>query len=726
MKKFFFTILLSLVIFPLLADEGMWIPLFLQKYNIEDMHKKGFKLSAKDIYDINKASMKDAVMIFGGGCTAELISNKGLILTNYHCGYYSIQRHSSVNHDFLTNGFWAKDRRQELPNQGLTVTFLIYMQDVSKRVKSVFNEQMSEKKRKEKIDSVSTVIAKEAEKKSKGKYKAEVSPFFYDNQFILMVTQTYKDIRLVGAPPSAIGKFGGDTDNWVWPRHTGDFSLFRIYADKNNQPAEYSPNNKPFKPKKFFPINIGGFKEGDFTMILGYPGHTQEYIPGALVNNIINKINPLRIKLRTAKLNIIDKAMTSDKKIRIQYAAKQARIANGWKKWIGQNQGLKRLGILKEKHKFETKFQNWANNQDDKMYKNLIPDYKYYAQKISPFEKAYYYFLETIYYSDEWKIYKYALKNISNIAKATNKTKKEELKGNAIKNTENLFKDYNQNIDKNIFKQMMTFYFEDNKPKFYPEFYSEINSNYNRNIDKFVDYVYKNSILTDEKRLKNFISNFDDNNKKKGKYNSQALSKDPFITIIDDFIAIYNYNILPKYGFYQQKIDSLDHLYMQAQMKMQPNKVFYPDANFTLRVAYGKIKGFRPRDGIIYDYYTTLDGVIEKDNPQIYDYHVPQKLKILYKNKDYGQYADKTDGKIHVCFIADNQTSGGNSGSPVINANGELIGVNFDRCWESTMSDIKFDPNYCRNISLDIRYVLFLIDKYAGAGYLIKEMKIVK
>lgn len=714
--------------FPLFADEGMWLPLFLEKYNIEEMQQKGFKLSAKDIYDVNEASMKDAIMIFGGGCTAELISNQGLVLTNHHCGFSYIQSHSSVENDYLTDGFWAMSRNEELVNPGLTVTFLVYMEDVTDRVLANVNDQMSLNDRQSKIDAESKKIAQEIIDKSQGKYEAVVESFFYGNQYIVMVTQVYKDVRFVGAPPSAIGKFGGDTDNWVWPRHTGDFSMFRIYADENNQPAEYSPDNVPFKPKKFFPINIGGIKEGDFTMIFGYPGHTQEYIPSFSVNNILNVINPLRINLRTAKLNIIDKAMNSDKKIRIQYASKQARIANGWKKWIGQNQGLKRLGILKEKQKYEKKFQKWADNQDNKMYKNLLSDYENYANKITPFEKAYFYFIETMFYSDNWSIYSTTVRNINGIKKETDKKKIKELKKKAIKSTENFFKNYNQDIDREIFKQVMTLFFDENSENFFPNFYSTIKTDFGGDIEKFVDHVYDNSILTDEKKLIDFITNYGDSKKRNNKanFNSDDLTNDPFIKLIDDFILIYNYQILPKYGFLKQQIDSLDHLYMQAQMNMEPKKIFYPDANFTLRVAYGSVKGFRPRDGIIYDYYTTLDGVIDKDNPEIYDYNVPDKLKDLYLKKDYGRYADKNDGKIHVCFIADNHTSGGNSGSPVINANGELIGVNFDRCWESTMSDIKFDPNYCRNISLDIRYVLFLVDKYAGAGYLIDEMEIVK
>ena len=715
-----------------IADEGMWIPLFLEKYNIEEMHKKGFKLSAKDIYDVNQASLKDAVMIFGGGCTGELISGKGLILTNYHCGYGSIQRHSSIEHDYLTDGFWAMSQTEELPNPGLTITFLKYMQDVTTRVSAVYTEDMPIAIRQQKIDSVSKIIEQEAIKKSDGKYTAKVESFFYGNQYILIVSQIFKDVRLVGAPPSAIGKFGGDTDNWVWPRHTGDFSIFRVYANKNNEPANYSPDNVPYKPKKFFPINISGVHENDFTMIFGYPGYTQEYIPSFLVDNIINLVNPLRINVRQEKLDIINQAMNQDKKIRIQYSAKQAGIANGWKKWIGQNQGLNRLNILKEKQNFEQKFQQWADNQNNNRYKNLLNDYKKISKDIRPYEKAYYFFIETVYYSDLWKIYKKTIKQLSKIDELSDPNKIDSIKTIIIKNSDNFFEDYNHNIDKKIFKTTMKLYFKNVDEKFLPNFFYIIQNKYNGSIDNFIDSVYETSIFTDQQRLTDFIKNYHNNNKKykkthkNVKYTKFDIANDLVTIIIDDFISEYNYDILPSYSNLSDKIDSLNHLYMQAQMKMQPDKIFYPDANFTLRVAYGKVKGFRPRDGLIYDYYTTLDGVIEKDNPNIYDYNVPKKLKELYKNKDFGRYADKQDGKIHTCFIGDNHTTGGNSGSPVINANGELIGVNFDRCWESTMSDIKFDPNYCRNIMLDIRYVLFIIDKYAGAGYLIDEMEIIE
>ena len=732
MKRIVFLVFLVFSSLLVSADGGMWVPLFLDSYNIEDMQQKGFKLSAEDIYGANQASMKDAVMIFGGGCTGELVSDKGLLFTNYHCGYSNIQKHSSIQNDYLTDGFWAGSQEGELSNPGLTVTFLVYMEDVSQRVLPVFTESMTIEKRETKIDSVCNVIEQEIEKENQGKYEADVVSFFYGNQYIVMVTEVFKDVRLVGAPPSAIGKFGGDTDNWVWPRHTGDFSIFRIYADENNQPAEYSPDNVPYKPKKYFSINISGVKEGDFTMIFGYPGRTQEYIPSYTVENIINLENPDRIKLRQAKLNIIDKAMNADKHTRIQYSAKQSRISNAWKKWIGQNIGLKRVGIINEKQQYEKIFQTWANEKSNSQYSGLLNDYDKLEKQLKDYQQAYYYFIECIYYADIWQIYNSVFAKLNTISKTEDFDEIKRLKNEAIESIDNLLKNYNSEIDEEIFTQMMLYYFEDIQEQFYPSFYIKIQTDFDGDITNFVHNLYETSIFTDSERLKEFISLYYNGNSKYQRKNKETaiytkvdLLKDPYLVLLEDFKSIYNWKVMPKYGKMVGKRDSLNHLYMQAQMKMEPNKVFYPDANSTLRVGYGSVKGFKPRDGIIYDYYTTLEGVIEKDDPEIYDYDVPDKLKALYQAKDYGRYADE-NGKLHVCFIGDNHTTGGNSGSPVLNANGELIGINFDRCWESTMSDIKFDPDYCRNIMLDIRYVLFMIDKYAEADYLLEEMDIIE
>ncbi len=718
------------------ADEGLWLPIFLNKYNIEDMQKKGFNLTAEDIYDVNKASMKDAVMIFGGGCTGELISNKGLLMTNHHCGFGQIQRHSSMEHDYLTDGFWAMNQEEELPNPGLTVTFLVYMEDVTTKILEGVTDKMTEKQRQTKIKAnISKTIAS-VNKKHNEKYLVEVESFFQNNQYFVFVSQVFKDVRLVGAPPSAIGKFGGDTDNWMWPRHTGDFSLFRIYADANNEPAVYSPKNKPFKPKKFFPISLKGVQKGDFTLVFGYPGSTEEYIPSYAVELTTEVINPAKIQIRDAKLKVINKAMNDDRATRIKYASKQAGIANGWKKWQGENKGLKRLQAIKKKQELEKNFQLWAESDpNNEKYKNILPDYKKVYEISGDYELAYNYFLECCYFLETYKIATIVSKNYLEIDESSSNKQIDATRSTVIKATTNFYKNFDLEVDKNIFKNVIKLYYNGLDKKFHPKEYSQAKFSHGGDFDKYVDFIYENSIFLNQEKLNDFIDNypapkrsfFDKLFKKKeeSKYSRKTIVNDPLYRLYTSYLEAYFYNILPVIEETEPMIDSLNRNYMAGLMEMQKDKIFYPDANFTLRVSYGIVDTYFPKDGVKYKYFTTLDGIIEKDNPEIYDYKVPTKLKELYNKTDYGQYADK-DGSMHVCFIANNHTSGGNSGSPVINADGHLIGVNFDRCWEGTMSDIMFDPDQCRNITLDIRYALFIIDKLGGAGYLIDEMELVK
>ncbi len=723
MKQLFFftTLILSSLI--LQADEGLWLPIFLNNYIITKMNKAGLQLSANDIYNTNNNSLKNTVIRFGKGCTAALISKQGLIITNYHCSYYYIKKHSTTQNNYLQNGFWAKSKKEELPNPGLTATFIIYIKDVTKKVLATVKKQMSIKNRNRKIDSICKIIEKNAIKKSNNKYSAEVKPIFYGNKYILIVSQTFKDIRLVGAPPESIGNFGGETDNWEWPRYTGDFALFRIYANKKNQPADYSQKNIPYKSKKYLKINIKGIKQNQFTMLMGFPGFTQEYIPSSLVKNIIKLENPIRIKLRLAKLNIINKAIKTNPKIKNQYEEKQKSIANELKKWQAEDKTLERLKILKIKHLYEQKFNLWAQKEKNKQYKNLLKQYKYYATKLKPYLKAYNYFIETIYLSDLWTIFYRTSQSLYKIASLNNYNQKKIEKQKLIKSLKTFLKKYNKQTDKEITKKMMEYYFSENKKEFFPVFYEYIQTSFNKNINKYIDYLYKNSIFTNKQKLIYFITNFYN---KKQKYTIKNLITDPLYIFMTNFIQIYNKKIIPKYIKIESKIDSLNYLYMQAQMKMQKNKFFYPDANLSLRISYGKIKKLKTIDGIIYDYYTTLDGLIKKENPKIYDYKVPKKLKKLFYTKNFGKYADKNDKKIHICFIGNNHTSGGNSGSPVLNNKGQLIGLNFDRTWQSTMSDIKYDSTYCRNIMLDVRYILFIIDKYANAKNIINEMTIIE
>ena len=753
-----FTILLLLITNFSRADEGMWLPLFLSKYNIEDMQQKGFKLSAEDIYDVNSASMNDAVMIFGGGCTAELISAEGLIITNHHCGFGRIQKHSTLEHDYLTNGFWAMNRQDELTNPGLTVTFLVYMEDVTEQILKNVKEKMSEAERQIEIEKAISIITEEAILKSENKYIAEVEPFFQGNQYFLFVSQIYKDVRLVGAPPSAIGKFGGDTDNWMWPRHTGDFSLFRIYADENNQPAEYSPTNVPLKSKKFFPISLKGVNEGDFTLVFGYPGSTEEYEPSYSLELTTQVVNPARIQIRDTKLSVINLAMQNDKHTRIKYASKQSGIANGWKKWQGENNGLERLNAIDKKQKLELKFQEWTEQDKEhtKKYGNIISDYKNYYAKLTPFELAYHYWVECVYYLETMKIVRNITDKLFELNKYSSEEEIEETRKKARKSAEHFFKDYDQDVDKEIFAKIINLYYNNLDKKFHPLEYITLEIDFKNDIEAYTNYIYENSIFLNQDTLYNFIDNYTPNPKRIKKqleetekqgffkrifnkkdtetqelqkipkqYSNKDILTDPLYTLYKSYMTLYFSKIQPELSKITPKIDSLNRVYMSGLMEMQTNKLFYPDANFTLRVAYGNVMGYEPKNGVYYKHFTTLDGIIEKDNPEIYDYKVPEKLKELYANKDFGRYADK-DGTMHVCFIANNHTSGGNSGSPVINAEGHLIGINFDRCWEGTMSDIMFDPDRCRNITLDIRYALFIIDKLGGASYLIDEMEIIE
>ena len=700
------------------ADEGMWIPILIEKFNIEIMQEKGFKLSAEDIYSVNQASMKDAVMIFGGGCTAELISDKGLLITNHHCGYSRIQSHSTVAHDYLTNGFWAMSQEEELANPGLTVTFLKWMKDVTEEVLEGIEDGISEEKM---FDIKQKNIIKIKEEAIEGThFTAQVKPFYYGNQYFLFVNETYKDVRLVGAPPSSIGKFGGDTDNWMWPRHTGDFSMFRIYAGKDNEPAEYSPDNIPFKPKKFFPISLKGTKPGDFTMVFGYPGSTYEYVPSFHLQMLTGDIYPELIDVRTKKLEIMQNAMEKSPEVRIQYSAKAAGVSNSWKRWKGEIRGLDKLDAVIKKQEYEKRFMEWTGANPDRnlRYGKLLERYEKVYGEIAPVSLAQSY-LREVFFS-------YGVENISLVSgfsklvsliengaspEEINKVL-ESLRGR----TAGFFKNYDPATGDALAVAMLSM-FEKNVPgEYYPEEYKKIMEKYNGNYQTWIKMVRKKSLFMDEEVLLGFLNSFKASDVKK-------IKKDPVYMLAQSAGEAYG-KIRSDYGKLNQELESLHRIYMKAQMEFEPEKLFYPDANFSLRVSYGEVSGYDPRDAVFYKHYTTLEGVIEKDNPEIYDYDVPEKLKELYLKKDYGRYSQ--DGKIPICFLATNHSTGGNSGSPVIDAEGNLIGINFDRAWEGVMSDLMFNPEQCRNISIDIRYALFIIDKFAGAGYLLDEMTLVE
>ena len=718
MKK----IILALLIFvgswqQSFAKEGMWIPYLLEKINASDMQAMGMHITAKDIYDVNQASLKDAIVFFGRGCTGEIVSDKGLLLTNHHCGYGQIQKHSTIDHDYLTDGFWAMSKEEELINPKLSARILTSMADVTEAALNGVDANMSQNERNA-IIAKNIKVIKENLKPTKF-HRVDVRPFYNGNQYILMEYDVYFDVRLVGAPPSNIGKFGGDTDNWMWPRHTGDFSIFRIYANAENKACDIADNNVPYKPKQHLKISLNGYNEGDFTFIFGYPGRTQEYIPAKQVEYITQTMNPFKIDLRRKKLDIMSNAMENDKNIRIQYSAKYAGVANRWKKWIGENKGIKANKAVAKKQEMEANFTKWAND-GHKEYATVLNDYNKLIAEQTPYEMAYTYFIEAGYYHDLTN-YSYSYSRL--VADAKNEKVSDEDFDKTLKayiaGTESFYKDYNTTVDLNIFKAVVTAY----KDFPYmnvslPLFINTINKKYKGDASKYAEYVYSKSLFTSKDKIKNFLEN--SNRKKIAK-----LDKDPMY--IHSIGVYYNFidNIRPTLGSFTNRTDSLQRIYMKALLEFNTGKTLAADANSTLRIAYGKVEAFVPRDGVKYNYYTTLSGIIEKENPDIYDYVVMPKLKTLYNDKDFGKYGDK-DGSMHVCFIASNHTTGGNSGSPALNADGDLIGLNFDRNWEGTMSDLNYDISRCRNIMLDIRYCLFIIDKYAGAGHLVEEMTFVQ
>lgn len=692
------------------ADEGMWLPSLISQ-RISDMQSKGFRLDAEDIYSINQASLKDAVVLFGRGCSAELISPEGLLLTNHHCGYAQIQKHSSVEHDYLKDGFWAMSRSQELPNEGLTVSFLDRMEDVTTIILKGYEESMDESERANLVRRNSEELVKSVSDKEKG-IRATVEALYYGNQYFLFVYREYSDIRLVGAPPSSIGKFGGETDNWMWPRHTGDFSLFRIYADKDNNPAEYSPDNIPFKPKKYFKISTAGVKEGDFTFIYGFPGSTQEYIHSEGVRYISEISDPHKVALRTLRLEIFNKHMAASQDVRIKYSTKKARVANAWKKWQGEAGGIRKMKTVATKQKFEEDFSEWARGT---AYEGLTDRIGELCRELEGHQYLVDYYIET---ARSFEAASFA----ANIGRQCIPDRKDspidltKLK----KLSDEFFKDYYMPIDKECFAVLMDAFDRNIRPEYKPEYFKEKMARYG-SADAWGEEMLSSTIYTDRTRMESV-----------GETDREILENDP----VKEFYVRMNEWIIPhsvKVRQINQELQLAYRDYMRGQMEYadalaaegkgpaEGSKAFYPDANLTLRVAYGNIKGYSPSDGVYYKPSSTLAGIIEKDNPEIFDYNIPQNLRDIYTSRDFGRWTDAS-GEVPVCFIATNHTSGGNSGSPVINADGNLIGINFDRVWEGTMSDIDFDPDFCRNISLDVRYVLFIIDKVADADHLLEEM----
>ena len=689
----FIKILLLFFVFQVSAQQGgMWIPSLLEGMNEDEMQSLGSKLTAQDIYDVNNSSLKDAIGHFNGGCTSEVISNKGLILTNHHCGYGQIQSHSSLENDYLKDGFWAMNLEDELPNEGLYIEFIVSIHDVSEVALKGITDVMTETEKQSLISKNTNAVLKTWPKESWQDVKTKA--FYEGNQYFLFVTERFDDIRLVGAPPTSIGKFGSDTDNWVFPRHTGDFSMFRIYADANNRPAKYSKDNKPYTPKHFLPISLDGVEEGDFTMVFGFPGTTSEYLPAVAIEHITKEFNPTNIAIREAALKVIDAKMKESDAVRIKYASKQARIANAWKKWIGENLGIKKSNAVEKRRAFEATFTKALKEKglEDK-YGHILPEFDKLYKDFAPINIKRRNFIEVFFTTNELMQMTFRAYQVEQ-ALVANPDNLQRGKTILTGQFEGIHKNYDAELDKGVYLNVMPLY------------------------GKAVDVsIYDNTAFTNlDSALKLLEGDAETVIKNLNNDAAYAYAK----PIIAEFFNTID-------AEYQQKnapITALQTKYMTALMEALPNARYFPDANGTLRVTYGQVRGYAPRDAVYYNPVSYLDGVIEKYIPGDYEFDVPQKLIDLYDAKDYGQYADN-NGKVPVCFLGTNHTTGGNSGSPAIDAEGNLVGLNFDRVWEGTMSDMNYDPEICRNIMVDLRYVLFIVDKYAGATHLIDEMTLV-
>jgi hypothetical protein len=703
--KFLKFLLLFFVIQLSAQQGGMWIPSLLEGMNETEMQSLGSHLSAKDIYDVNNSSLKDAIVHFNGGCTSEIISDKGLLLTNHHCGYGAIQSHSSIEHDYLKDGFWAEKLSLELPNKGMVATLIVRIEDITDQVLQQLSDSLSIEERMKIIDQ--NIAEAQKHVKMENWQETRVKSMYDGNQYMLFVTETFKDIRLVGAPPTSIGKFGSDTDNWMWPRHTGDFSLFRIYADKNNRPAEYSQENVPYKPKHFLPISLDGVSENDFTLVFGFPGRTSEYLPAVAIDQLIHKINPPKIEIREEALKIVDEYMRNDDKIKIQYASKYASIANYWKKWIGENQGLKKTNAIAKKKALEASFQEQVKNKE--AYADLLSNFEQLYAEIDTVAVARAYWSEIVYRNIELlnasiRLYGFErrmLKNPDNF---------EEERDKLIKSYQGFYKNYNAEVDRDVFEKLIQMYQQKSPASYLPETIKNVD------VSALSGEIYQASKLTNLGGVESMLEgSLEDVLKKINEDKGYAFGKGLIET---------NYQQLaPRYNKLSLQIKANQKVYMKALIETFPEERFFPDANSTLRVTYGKVNGYSPTDAVYYQPVSYLKGVMEKYKPGDYEFDVPEKLKILYEQKDYGIYGD--NGKMPVNFIGTNHTTGGNSGSPVIDAHGNLIGLNFDRVWEGTMSDYYYDPEICRNIMVDLRYVLFIIDKFAGNQRIIDELKLV-
>lgn len=719
MKKILITLLSTLFIFQsaVKADEGMWLLSLIEKMNMDEMSEMGLELTAEQIYSINQASLKDAVgALDRGSCTAELVSADGLLLTNHHCGYDEIQYHSTVEEDFLRDGFWAMSRDEELPNEGKTITFLVSMEEVTDQFSSELSEEMDPGARQAKIRSLSRSIADQAT--SENDYEASVSSMYNDNRYFLFITETYRDVRLVGAPPESIGKYGGDTDNWEWPRHTGDFSMFRVYTGPDGKPADYHPDNVPLKPKHYLPVSLKGYEKDDFAMVMGFPGRTSRYLTSWEIDELLEITHPNRIRIRGIKQDIQLADMMADEKVRLQYASKMARSANYWKYSIGQSEGLKNLNVLGKKQLLEAEFTGWMNQDEARkaLYGDVLEIIHTSVENRKDLQNAQQYLSETVgrgggmesvYFSRRLEVLYKVLMNDDASPESVQEAV-DKLRGEAA----DFYKNYNPPTDQKVMTAMIELLIEELDDLYLPSNIIEVKEKYKGDVDKYVSRYFKKSFVVDEARFSAFLN----------KPSLKALEKDP---AFQAFLASRKFiEVNGDLSVYLGEASVARRLLLKGLIEMQSEKDFYSDANSTMRLTYGSVGDYIPRDGVRYTHYTTIEGVMQKEDPDSYEFVVPAKLKELYEQKDYGQYG--SNGTLNVCFTSNNDITGGNSGSPVINGRGELIGIAFDGNWEAMSGDIAFEPELQKCINVDIRYVLFCIDKLAGAGHLIEEMTLIK
>ena len=707
----FLLIALMIFLFGARADEGMWLPYSINGKNLADMQRLGCKLTAEQIFSFNQPSLKDAIVQFGGGCTGELISPEGLLLTNHHCGLGQVQAHSSVEHDYLQEGFWAKSKAEELPNKGLTVSFLTYIEDVTKILLVGVDNNTSEADRATKISENAKTLIKE--RKGNRDVEVEIVPFYHGNQYILFVYDVYKDVRLVACPPWGIGKFGADTDNWTWPRHKGDFCIFRVYTAPDGSPAEYSEDNIPMKSKHFLPISLKGVKPGDYTMILGYPGSTDRYSTSGAVKSVIEQEGPAIIACRTTKLDQYRKHMDADPAVFIKYASKQASVSNYWKYYIGQVKQLQRNKVFEKRANQEVAFQKWMNENSDRkaQYGDIFNDIDQYWNHQAKYTKATIYHREAGWRGGEAVAFAVRFRQLNRIIE--NKAAQNEIaaRAEAMKGAvQNYFKDYDKETDRDVTIALLNLFYKDINPEQLPAMIKKIGDKNSGDFTQFVNNAFAKSIFVDAEKLNNWIEN------------PKSLTKDPIFALMSEIINSY-IDLTEQAGSVSNS--RAERLYMKGLMEMQKDRNFYPDANFTMRLTYGSVQDCKPANAVTYDYITTLDGVMEKYKPGDWEFDVPADLIKLWENKDYGRYADE-NGDLVVNFITTNDITGGNSGSPVIDAEGNLIGLAFDGNWEAMSGDLSFENEVQRTICMDARYLVFIIDKMANAQNLMQELKIIE